>query len=459
MSEDHHDDHHEEHDHCGTEDHTVSVSGRRQFLRRSLGSLIGLSIASPMLGLVTGTPQLSGLSSLWAADPLVEQMANSAGIRSIVLLWMDGGPAQTDTFDPKPGSKNGGAFKAINTALPGVQFSEHLPRVASIADRLAVIRSMTTGEGNHQRAKHYMRTGYKPAGTVKFPGMGAMAAHEMPKSPLEIPMNVSINAPGNPAGFLGVRYDPFYIPDPSKPVQNLALPAGITQERFSRRLLLLGKNESRFSGALGAAGSDVESYQKIADSAHAFMKAPEASAFDISQEPKAVIEAYGDTKFGRGCLMARRLVEKGVKFVEVALNGWDTHQDNFTKVANNLSAVDPAMHALITDLEARDLLDSTLIIWMGEFGRTPKINGNDGRDHFPGAWSVVMAGGGIQPGVIGATSADGTKVISPPTKTEDLFRSIYRQAGLDPDKQFDTPAGRPIKIANGGSLIPGLVTV
>jgi hypothetical protein len=201
MSEDHHDDHHEEHDHCGTEDHTVSVSGRRQFLRRSLGSLIGLSIASPMLGLVTGTPQLSGLSSLWAADPLVEQMANSAGIRSIVLLWMDGGPAQTDTFDPKPGSKNGGAFKAINTALPGVQFSEHLPRVASIADRLAVIRSMTTGEGNHQRAKHYMRTGYKPAGTVKFPGMGAMAAHEMPKSPLEIPMNVSINAPATPQGF------------------------------------------------------------------------------------------------------------------------------------------------------------------------------------------------------------------------------------------------------------------
>ncbi len=449
----------DEHDcaHCGTEDHEEGRCGRRDFLRRSLGTLLGLGIASPMLGLLTGDPRASGFSSLWAADPLAEPVARRARVRSIILLWMDGGPPHLDTFDPKPGSMNAGPFKAIDTALPGVQFCEHLPRVASIADRLCVVRSMATGEGNHSRAKHYMRTGYKPAGTVRFPGMGAMAAQEIGNPDVAIPLNVAVNAPGAGAGFLGVRYDPFYVPDAGKPVANLVLPAGVTQERFERRLALLAQQQSRFSGSLGRAGGDVDSYSKINQSARAFMDAPQAKAFDITAEPASVRAAYGDSRFGRGCLMARRLVEAGVNFVEVALNGWDTHQDNFTRVESLLGDVDPAMHALVTDLEQRGLLSSTLIIWMGEFGRTPRVNANEGRDHFPNAWNVVLAGGGVRPGVVGATSEDGTRILSDPVGTEDLFRTIYTLAGIDPDKTFATESGRPIKVANGGSLIHGVL--
>ncbi len=450
---------HDEHDggHCGTEEHDEGRSGRRDFLRRSLGALIGLGVASPMVGILTGDPGVSGFTSLWAADPLVEPTRQARRVRSIILLWMDGGPPHLDTFDPKPGSPNAGPFKSIRTALPGVEFSQHLPRVASIADRMCVIRAMTTGEGNHSRAKHYMRTGYKPAGTVRFPGMGAMAAEEIGNADIAIPLNVAINAPGASAGFLGVRYDPFYVPDAGKPVANLALPGGISRERFDRRLSMLSGQQTRFSAALGRAGADVESYEKIGQSARAFMDAPQAKSFDISAEPAAVRSAYGDSRFGRGCLMARRLVEAGVNFVEVSLNGWDTHTDNFTRVESLLGDVDPGFHALVTDLERRDMLDSTLVVWMGEFGRTPRINGNEGRDHFPNAWNVVLAGGGVRPGVVGATNEDGTKVVSDPVKTEDLFRTIYTIVGIDPDKTFSTESGRPIKIANGGSIIPGVI--
>lgn len=449
----------QEHDqgHCGTGDHDHGRTRRREFLRRSLGALIGIGAASPMVGILTGDPRVSGFSSLWAADPLAEPAQQARRVRSIILLWMDGGPPHLDTFDPKPGSANAGPFKAIPTALPEVRICEHLPRVASIADRLCIIRSMTTGEGNHSRAKHYMRTGYKPAGTVRFPGMGAIAAEEIGNPGISIPLNIAINAPGAGAGFLGVRYDPFYVPEAGKPVANLALPPGVTPDRFERRLSLLAGQQSRFSAALGSAGDDIENYSRINQSARAFMDAPQAKAFDISPEPAAVKSAYGDSRFGRGCLMARRLVEAGVNFVEVSLNGWDTHVDNFTRVESLLGDVDPAMHALITDLEQRNLLDTTLIVWMGEFGRTPKVNGNEGRDHFPNAWNVVLAGGGVRPGVIGATSDDGTRVVSNVVRTEDLFRTIYTIAGIDPEKTFATDSGRPIKVANGGSVIPGVL--
>lgn len=449
-----HEEHHED-GHCHSPEHDSGRANRREFLRRSIGGLLGFTLGAPMFGMLAGNPG-AGLATLWADDPLAEPAKRAAQIKSIVLLWLDGGPSHLDTFDPKPGHTNGGPFKAIKTAQPGVLLSEHLPGLASIADRAVFLRSMTTGEGNHSRAKHLLKSGYAPQGTVNFPGMGAMVAHELGDQGLAIPANVSINAPGFPAGFLGVRYDPFYVNDPAKPVQNLALPKGVDENRFQRRMALLAHQQKQFAGRIGAQAADVESYDKINASARAFMDAPQAKAFDISSEPTAVQESYGDSKFGRGCLMARRLVESGVRFVEVFLGGWDTHDDNFTRVQANLAQLDPAITALTKDLEARDLLRSTLIICMGEFGRTPKINAREGRDHYPRAWTSVLLGGGIRPGVIGATNEDGTEVIADPIKAPDLFRTIYTIAGIDPNREFQTPGGRPIKIANGGQVIAGV---
>lgn len=442
------------HDHCEGQNHDECTVSRRGFFRRSLGTLLGLTVGAPMLGMISGQEHLAGLSSLWAGDPngAPERVLRSR-IRSVILLWMDGGPSQLDTFDPKPGHANGGPFKAIKTAQHGVQFSEHLPRMAELADRMCVIRSMSTAEGNHSRARHLLKTGYIPQGTVRFPGMGAMTARSLHGGDLSIPANVAINAPGWSSGFLGVRYDPFFVSDPTKPVANLALPRMVDDERFDRRMALLQEMQQSFDARIGGDSPEVERFSKITESAREFMRSDGAGAFDLSGESAAALAAYGDSRFGKGCLMARRLVETGVMFVEVTLNGWDTHDDNFTRVGNLLGVLDPAVTALLRDLEERKLLDSTLVLCMGEFGRTPRINGREGRDHFPRAWSAVLAGGGVRPGVIGSTAEDGTSVVDRPVTSPDLFRTIYALAGIDPDREFQTPEGRSIKAVNGGTVI------
>ncbi|MDX2175640.1 MAG: DUF1501 domain-containing protein [Candidatus Sumerlaeia bacterium] len=442
-----HDDHH-----CHSPEHDAGVSSRRTFLKRAIGAWLGMSLASPMLGLFDqGTG--GGLSGLWTPAASAAEGAAPKAVRSVVLLWMDGGPSQLDTFDPKPGAPTAGQFRAMKTALPGALFTEHLERTASIADRLCVVRSMSTKEGNHSRAKHYLRTGYAPTGPVAFPGMGSMVASQLAaESSAKIPMNVSINAPGTGSGWLGVQYDPFHVQNAGRPVQNLALPKGVAEERFERRMALLAEQQERFAQRLGSAKS-VRNLQEVNEAARAFMEAPEADAFDISQEPDTVRDAYGRNKFGEGCLMARRLVQRGVKFVEVSLGGWDTHEDNFTRVKENLGQLDPGLWSLVLDLETKGLLDTTLVVCMGEFGRTPRLNPREGRDHFPRAWSAVLAGGGVRPGVVGATSDDGSEVVSRKTSVEDLYRTIYTRLAISPDQVWDTPSGRPIKTVNGGEVI------
>lgn len=444
-------------DHCHGEDHDEGFSSRRLFLKRALGGLLGLTIGAPVLGLMAQDPRLSGLSGLHAADPQSDPAPLKSRVKSVILLWMDGGPSQLDTFDPKPGTKNGGPFRAIRTAQPGLMLSEHLPRTAEMADRLCVVRSMTTAEGNHSRAKHLMQTGYAPQGTVNFPGLGSMVAHTIGPDSLAIPGNVAINAPGLGAGFLGVKYNPFYIADPGKPVQNLQPPKGVSADRLERRLSLLAAQQASFEKRLGGGVTQIDSFDQITRNATAFMHAPEARAFDISQESEATRAAYGDSRFGRGCLMARRLVEAGVPFVEVSLGGWDTHDDNFTRVAALLKDLDPGYSSLVADLAQRGLLDSTLVVWMGEFGRTPNINGREGRDHFPRAWSVALAGGGVRPGLVGSTDGEGRAVVDRPISTPDLFRTIYTLAGLNPDREFHTPGGRPVKAVDGGRVVPELL--
>jgi hypothetical protein len=376
--------------------------------------------------------------------------------KACILLWMNGGPSHIDTFDPKPGTKTGGEFKAIDTRIRGVQFSEHLPLVAEQADKLAVIRSLTTKEGNHDRAGYLMHTGYAPSTTLQHPSLGAWVSHELGDDAAELPNFVSIRGPSVGAGFLGVQHGPFAIQRPNEGVRNLPLAKDVDQPRFGRRLEALAALQDNFRSTTGR--PEIASHDVVYQKAVRLMRSPLAKAFDIKDEPAAVLKQYGDSDFGRGCLMARRLVESGVTFIEVTLDGWDTHIDNFSGVRNLCKDLDPGMSALLSDLAERKLLDDTLIIWMGEFGRTPTINQAHGRDHYPNAWSAVLAGGGSRGGIAhGSTDGEGAKVASDPVTVPDLFATIATLLGIDPKREEMSPIGRPIAVSDGGTAIRLLI--
>ncbi len=378
--------------------------------------------------------------------------------RAMILLWMQGGPSQLETFDPKPGHENGGPTKSIATSIPGIQIAESWTETAKVAGDLTILRSLSNKEGQHDRATYQLHTGYVPSGSVKHPALGSNIAHEIAPEELEIPSVVTIGggrgAQGGPsAGFLGVDYEPFVVADPGRMPDNIAV--STTERRYERRLGLLGKIESEFASR----GGDVvvSNHRKIYDKASRLVLSPQTRAFQLDQEDQQTRARYGDTSFGKGCLLGRRLVEAGVTFVEVRLNGWDTHDDNFERVSTLSKEADPALAALISDLKDRGLLDTTLVAWMGEFGRTPRINARTGRDHYPRAFNAVLAGGGVRGGqVIGATTPDGTAVKDQAVSVPDLFYSICHALKVNPEKENMSPLGRPMKIVDGGSLIPGL---
>jgi uncharacterized protein (DUF1501 family) len=374
-----------------------------------------------------------------------------------ILLFMRGGPSQLETFDPKPSTDHGGPTKAIPTAVSGIQVAEGWANVAKAMNDIAVIRSMTNREGEHQRATYQLHTGYIPSGSVKYPSFGSIAAAELGSEDFDLPHFVSI---GNRAttigsGFLGMHTAPFIVGNPQQMPNNVELPKGLASERFSKRLDLLNDLEHDFAQAGG--GPRVADHHTLYQNASQMVLSPRLKAFDISQEKDAVRDRYGRTPFGQGCLLARRLVEQGITFVEVESNGWDTHQDNFERVKKLGAAVDPAFAALVSELKERGRLDKTLVIWMGEFGRTPKINPSSGRDHYPRAFNVALAGGGIQGGrVIGATSADGSEVKSRPVTVPDLFCTFCQSLGINPRKENMSSLGRPIKIVDGGQPVKEL---
>lgn len=402
---------------------------------------------------------LGGSMSGWF-DVLASRAAETrARTKSCILLWMDGGPSHKDTFDLRPGTAQGGPFKAIDTSVPGIQISEHFPRLARLMNHGAIIRSMSTGEGAHGRARYYLHTGYKEGvGGLSYPSIGSIVAKEIgnPESPM--PNFVSIGNRGYGSGFLGTRHQPLIVNDPARGVENLR-PAG-TSSQFDGRVSLLDELEAGFNRTHGAGLGTA--HQTTYQRAVTLMRDRGARAFDISNEPQASRAGYGTSKFGEGCLLARRLVETGVSFVEVTLGGWDTHQNNFQRVSQLSGQVDPAMSQLITDLRERGLLDSTLVIWMGEFGRTPRINqrgAQPGRDHYPRAWSSVFMGGGIRGGqVIGRTDAEAATVVERPVTTLDFMATVCRILGIDHNKQNQTPIGRPIRIVDrGANPITGLI--
>jgi hypothetical protein len=374
-----------------------------------------------------------------------------------ILLFMRGGPSQLETFDPKPGTANGGPTQAIATAATGIQIAESWPNVAKAMKDIALIRSMTNREGEHQRATYQLHTGYVPMGSVKHPNFGSIAAAELGREDFDLPRFVSI---GNRAltigsGFLGMQYAPFVVVNPNQMPTNVALPGGVNDKRLNRRLGLLQDLEQDFAEAGG--GKQVEEHRSLLTGASQLVLSPRLKAFDLSQEKAEVRDRYGRNSFGQGCLLARRLVETGVTFVEVESNGWDTHQDNFNRTKSLAETVDPGVAALISELKERGRLDKTLVIWMGEFGRTPHINPNTGRDHFPRAFNVALAGGGVKGGqVIGSTSPDGSQVTNRPVSVPDLFCTFCHALKINARKENQSTLGRPIKIVDGGQPVKEL---
>ena len=372
--------------------------------------------------------------------------------RSMILLWMAGGQSQFETFDPKPGTSNGGPTKAISTAVPGVQLAENWNRTAAVLDRFSLIRSMTNKEGNHQRASYQLHTGYVPSGSVKHPSLSASIAEQLADPKFELPPVVSVGRTTG-SGFLGVDYEPFTVRTPGQLPQNVAVP--VSNTRYRRRLGLLGRLEGEFAGRGGQAV--VANHRKLYKKSSRMVLSQNVTAFDIADESESLKQKYGDTSFGRGCLLARRLVESGVTFVEIVSRGWDTHLDIFDRIAALAEQVDPAVATLVEDLEDRGLLEKTLVVWMGEFGRTPKVNARGGRDHYPRVFSAAVAGGGVLGGqVIGSSTANGSAVADRPVSVPDLFCSVCHSLKVDPRKEHLSPLGRPMKVVDGGEVVQEL---
>ncbi|MGE3314808.1 MAG: DUF1501 domain-containing protein, partial [Planctomycetaceae bacterium] len=403
---------------------------RRGFLCRSMQVGIGVGFSGWMANLAAAAEQ------------------QDKPKRSCIVLWMAGGPSQTDTFDLKPGHANGGPFKTIATETSGIEIGEHLPKFARWTHKSAIIRSMSTREGDHGRATQHLRTGYLPQGSIQFPSLGSIVAFERQELRSDLPNYVSIAprgifAPGRPAaGFLGPQFAPLVVgkdrgedqEESLLRVENLQRPRKVTDEQSRQRLDLLRSMEREFLDQ--HPGLTAKSHVNAYERAVRLMSPDAAKAFQLDDEPAALRDTYGRTRFGQGCLLARRLIERDVPYVEVSLGGWDTHDNNFNQTKNLCATLDPAWSALLSDLESRDLLDSTLVVWMGEFGRTPVINPQVGRDHYPKAWSVVLSGGGVRGGqVVGRTSADGLTVEDRPVAVPDLLATVCLSLGLDPSKQ------------------------
>jgi hypothetical protein len=428
---------------------------RRDWLRLSAAGVLGTSVSGWFGALAADT----------ARDPRRQ--------RSCILLWMSGGPSQMDTFDLKPGHANGGPFQEIATSVAGVRISEHLPKVAGRMERITLVRSMTSKEGEHGLATYFAHAGYPSRGPIQYPTLGALVAKEAGAEDAELPGFVSIapfrtfSSAAHGPGFLGPRFAPLVVADPGtsylRPdgtdagdkalrVANLEPPAGVGCEQFETRLRLVQEMQRQF--VADHPGAVPQGHATACERAARLMRTSAAKAFDLDDEPAKLRDAYGRNLFGQGCLLARRLVERGVPFIEVSLGGasgigWDTHINNFETVRELSALLDAGWATLIEDLKDRGLLDSTLIVWMGEFGRTPKINGDKGRDHFPHAWSAALAGSGIKGGqVVGRTSAGGEAIEDRPVSVPDFLATVCLALGIDPTRQNESNVGRPIPITD-----------
>lgn len=427
--------------------------GRRHFLKHMAGFSL---MAAPSISFVQG---LHAMQSKLKKEN-----------KSIIILWMDGGPSHMDTWDMKPGESTGGQFKPIKTSANGVMISEHLPLVAKQMKHLSLVRSLVTNEGSHERGRTLMHTAYAANPAITFPSLGAVASQQIAPKELAIPSFVSVSRPSEGPGFLGMTYAPFNVQNPGSMPDNVDLPRDLGDERSKIvrgdfRKQFLAKVENQFAaqnrGVAASAHTDV--YKKAYDLTYSQLKNVFDLKFDGNKAmDKKYEEMYGTDTFGRGCLLARKLVEAGVTCVEVTLGGWDNHNNIFQALHNSstpsgtgmnnraglLDRLDKGMAALVQDLVDRGMWKNTVVVWMGEFGRTPKINQNGGRDHWARCWSVALGGGGIKGGIVhGSTDKDGTSVKDDPCTVGDLFATLYTAMGINPETEIRDPLGRPRKIS------------
>jgi hypothetical protein len=369
--------------------------------------------------------------------------------QAVIVLWLQGGPSQLETFDPHADSTIAGGTTKIATAVKGIYLASGFERLAEEMGSVSLIRSMISKEGDHERGSYTLKTGFRPDPTVIHPSLGAVACHELSIGKAEIPRHVSILSSQWPArgGYLGDKYDAFQMTDPAGPVPDAQ--AHVDSNREKSRLKSLGIVEQTFAKGRNKRVEETQ-HKNTTNAALKMMTSEQLKAFNVSLEPQSVQDMYGNSAFGRGCLAARRLVESGVRCVEVTLNGWDTHANNHQFCKTNLKTLDPAFSGLIRDLRQRNMLDKTLVLCMGEFGRTPSINPAGGRDHWPSGFSIALAGGGIHGGrVIGETDPEGKAEVKNPVRVPDLHATVFDALGIDYDKLNQTPIGRTVKFSEG----------
>ncbi|MCA9145323.1 MAG: DUF1501 domain-containing protein [Planctomycetales bacterium] len=436
--------------------HNCEGVTRRDCLQLGLGSFLG--------GGLVGALQ-ARVEAATAAKPDAD---------ACILIWMDGGPTHYETFDPKPDApiEVRGEYSTIATKLPGVRFSKHMTQLASIADRLAIVRSIRHDQGNHGAGNHYMMTGSPPripvgcGAFVSFhPSLGAVVAREL-NAPAGMPAYFSMPRMSRSGGpnFLGAKYGPFVVPDDpnsgSFRVRDVALPKGLSDDRYLGRHDIRQQIDRMKRIHDAAAGDPLMAVDEFYQQGQQLISSVESQkAFDIHSEPETVREKYGRNGFGQRALLARRLVEAGVPFVTLYEGGWDHHRDIFKELSSKLPPFEASIAALIQDLESRGMLERTLVVALGEFGRTPKVNSRGGRDHWSNAMSVMLAGGGTPPGqIIGATDRQGYSAVERVLSPESFASTIYSKLGIDPSKIVHTPEGRPVPYVSDPTPITELLS-
>ncbi|MDH4444989.1 MAG: DUF1501 domain-containing protein [Akkermansiaceae bacterium] len=413
---------------------------RRQFVTNAARAYLGVHLF-PMLG-----------GTLASAAP--EAALKGGTAKSVIYLYMSGGMSHIDTFDPKPKKKEVmGKTEAIPTKADGVMIGHYLKKTAEVMDKVCVINSMNSTQGAHEQGSYAMHTSYNMRGTIKHPSLGSWVLKLGGRIHPELPGFVAVNSAPELAGggFLGAKYSAALIGSPDQGLNDSRRAAEVTQEDFERRLSLADKMNRQFHDRY--ANADVKAYEELYREAITLMNSKDLKAFDLKQESEATRKLYGSGRFAQGCLLARRLVQNGVRFIEVQLGGWDTHYDNFTGVAGRCQEFDQAYAALITDLEKCGKLQDTLVVVATEFGRTPEIKAEhkEGRDHHPEAFSCLLAGGGIKGGVKhGTTDASGGRVKDGMVSVQDFNATIAHALSLPYDTVVMSPTRRPFKIADKG---------
>jgi hypothetical protein len=420
---------------------------RRRFMNRAASTFLGVGLMPAANELLSGR--------VYGAGANASKLKQVPTAKNVIYLYMSGGMTHLDTFDPKPGAETQGPTKAIKTSADGVRIGEYLPKLANQMHHACLINSLSSTQGAHEQGRYFMHTSYTLRGTIRHPGMGAWLLKFQDRLNSTLPGNVVIgNGSRHPgAGFFEAKYSPLMINNPESGLQNSKRMKDLGEEQFHSRIDLAQKLDRKFQEKYSHKG--VRAYKDMYDDAVTLMQSKDLEAFDLTQEPAELREAYGEDPFGQGCLLARRLVENNVRFVEVTLGGWDTHQGNFVRVPERCDILDRGLATLLEDLHRRGLLDETLVVVATEFGRTPTINQNVGRDHYPKAFSCMLAGGGVKGGTIyGKTDKEGREVVEDKVMVPDLNATIGYGLGLPLDHVLYSPSKRPFTIAHDGQPVP-----